>query len=66
MGGWHNINIYDEHKKTRGKVDKEIIKLLKYGWPTQIISSYLKVTQKRVDKLRRMHKYFRRNDYDLS
>lgn len=66
MGGWHNINKFDESKKTRSATDKEIVKLLKYGWPDQIISSYLKVTKKRVDKLRRSHKYWRRNDYVLS
>lgn len=65
MNGRHHINKFDI-AKSRYRVDKDIITLLKYGWTTSNISTYLGVTKNRVESLRKKHKYYRRNDYELS
>lgn len=65
MSGRHHLNVFDISPKTKTQVDKNIIQLLKYGWETKTIASYLRITQKRVDKMRRKHKYWKRNYYEI-
>lgn len=65
MSGRHHLNKFDSANETKPQIDKTIVTLLKYGWSTKTIASYLNVTQKRVNKLRHKYKYYKRNFYEV-
>lgn len=65
MSGRHHINEFDRSKQKAIYYEKDIARLLEYGWETTTIAAYLQVTKKRIDILRKKYKYFRRNYFDV-